>query len=94
MTLALTEMLELCSFFATRPIFEKLPLDEVGIKKKWKTLGKCIMLCPFVFSSVQLPTLFPKSRSGRLMLVQLSLGLPSACLMRKLPAGFVLAANI
>jgi hypothetical protein len=28
------------------------------------------------------------------MLVQLSLGLPSACLMRKLPAGFVLAANI
>lgn len=65
--------------------------EEVGIKNKWKTLGKCI-LGPLVFTTVELPTLFPKPSSGRPMLVQFCL--PTACLMRKLSAGFVLAANI
>lgn len=64
---------------------------DTGIKSKWKMLGKCLL----VHSSSQCGAAYPHSQVQlrELMLMQLSVHLPSACLMRKLPASFVPLAN-
>lgn len=90
----LIEMLGLCSFFATKPISEELALDEGRRRRQQeqvKDAGRGTP-GPLIFASVELPTLFLKSSSGNGHLCS-SLCLPSACLMRKLPASFVPAAN-
>lgn len=52
MTLTLTEMLELCSLFATKPTFEELPLDEG--RRCWQQ-EKVVTDCQMHTGSIHLP---------------------------------------